>query len=237
MDEQWKDYMKRMTLYLAKKGIFRVTISRLRMQGLLVQDEGPSKDIDQQGIEEVLAFDRLMNPLLTYFGKYEGKSDFFYLRSNNKDSDDEEEIDESAWNNIKSTNDIDEQVKAVLKNLLITLHHLSGVKRNSAKHISLVTFICGRMHFLKNRAIARYIEQMEELAAADILQYNRFLLNPDINYERKVTLKSLNFFLDGIRMSKIQRTEVWVLKALDERCPNLKKKLELFLQPEYYNLA
>ena len=30
MDEQWKDYMKRMTLYLAKRGIFRVTIHRFR---------------------------------------------------------------------------------------------------------------------------------------------------------------------------------------------------------------
>ena len=30
MDEQWKDYMKRMTLYLNKRGIFRGTINRLR---------------------------------------------------------------------------------------------------------------------------------------------------------------------------------------------------------------
>ena len=30
MDEQWKDYMKRMTLYLTKRGIFRGTINRLR---------------------------------------------------------------------------------------------------------------------------------------------------------------------------------------------------------------
>lgn len=41
IDEKWKDYMKRMTLYLAKKGIFRVTISRLRHQGLLRNDDVP----------------------------------------------------------------------------------------------------------------------------------------------------------------------------------------------------
>jgi hypothetical protein len=86
------------------------------------------------------------------------------------------------------------------------------------------------MHYLKNRAIARYIEQMEELAKNDIENYNKYLENPKREpYERKVTLKSLNFFLDGIRMSKISRTEVWVVKALDERCPNIKKKLWLFL--------
>lgn len=171
-----------------------------------------------------------MNPLLTYFGKYEGKSNFLYLRNSAESDAEEDEIDESVWANIKSTKDLDEQVKLVLRNLLITLHHLSGVKRNSAKHISLVVFICGRMHFLKNRAISRYIEQMEELSASDVENYERYLQNPvDNPYTRKVTLKSLNFFLDGIRMSKIQRTEVWVVKALDERCPNLKKKLNLFL--------
>ena len=80
MDEQWKDYMKRMTLYLAKKGIFRVTISRLRQQGLLMKEDVPSEFVSAQAIEEVLAFDRLMNPLLTYFGKYEGRSNYLYLR-------------------------------------------------------------------------------------------------------------------------------------------------------------
>jgi DNA-binding response OmpR family regulator len=77
------------------------------------------------------------------------KSDLPVIFLTSKD----EEIDESAFENIKSTDDIDDQVKLVLRNLLITLHHLSGVKRNSAKHISLVVFVCGRMHFLKNRAI------------------------------------------------------------------------------------
>jgi hypothetical protein len=155
MDEQWKDYMKRMTLYLAKRGIFRVTINRLRAKGFLIKGNNPSVQVDKESIEEVLAFDRLMNPLLTYFGKYEGRSNYLYnpKDSDGHDSDEDEEIDESAFENIKSTDDIDDQVKLVLRNLLITLHHLSGVKRNSAKHISLVVFVCGRMHFLKNRAI------------------------------------------------------------------------------------
>lgn len=126
----------------------------------------------------------------------------------------------------------------MLRNLLITLHHLSSVKRNSAKHISLVVFVSGRMHYLKNRAIARYLEQMEELAKNDIDNYAKYLENPRREpYERKVTLKSLNFFLDGIRMSKISRTEVWVVKTLDERCPNIKKKLWLFLDPNYVTNA
>lgn len=69
-----------MTLYLAKKGIFRVTISRLRQQGLLMKEDVPSEFVSAQAIEEVLAFDRLMNPLLTYFGKYEGRSNYLYVR-------------------------------------------------------------------------------------------------------------------------------------------------------------
>jgi len=78
MDEQWKDYMKRMTLYLAKRGIFRVTINRLRAKGFLIKGNSPSVQLDKESIEEVLAFDRLMNPLLTYFGKYEGRSNYLY---------------------------------------------------------------------------------------------------------------------------------------------------------------
>ena len=77
---------------------------------------------------------------------------------------------------------------------------------------------------------------MEELAKMDIEQYEQHKLNKDIPYYQKVTIKSLNFFLDGIRMSKISRTEVWVIKALSEQCPNIMRKLELFLDPEYYNV-
>jgi hypothetical protein len=68
--------MKRMTLYLAKRGIFRVTINRLREKGCLVKGDSPCIELDKESIEEVLAFDRLMNPLLTYFGKYEGRSNY-----------------------------------------------------------------------------------------------------------------------------------------------------------------
>lgn len=37
------------------------------------------------------------------------------------------------------------------------MHHLSAVKRNSAKMIALAVFTSGRMHFLKNRAVVRYV--------------------------------------------------------------------------------
>lgn len=70
----------------------------------------------------------------------------------------------------------------------------------------------------------------------DIEQYEQNKLNKDIPYHQKVAIKSLNFFLDGIRMSKIQRTEVWVIKALSEKCPNIQRKLDLFLEPEYYEV-
>jgi len=40
-----------------------------------------------------------MNPLLTYFGKYEGQSNYLYTAkgSESHDSDEEEEIDESFF--------------------------------------------------------------------------------------------------------------------------------------------
>lgn len=57
---------------------------------------------------------------------------------------------------------------------------------------------------------------MEELAKVDIENYEMYKKNPGIKYNQKVTIKSLNFFLDGIRMSKLHRTEVWVMKALTD---------------------
>ena len=57
---------------------------------------------------------------------------------------------------------------------------------------------------------------MEELAKVDIENYEMYKTNPGINYNQKVTIKSLNFFLDGIRMSKLHRTEVWFMKALTD---------------------
>ena len=40
-----------------------------------------------------------MNPLLTYFGKYEGRSNYLYTAKDldGHDSDEEEEIDESCF--------------------------------------------------------------------------------------------------------------------------------------------
>jgi len=92
MDDAWRDYMKNMAVCLYKKGIFRVTINRLKSKGLLSRDRDPNLMESPEVIEEVMNFDKMLNPLLTYFAKYEGRNNYSLLpnRSPEEDKDEEE---------------------------------------------------------------------------------------------------------------------------------------------------
>jgi hypothetical protein len=77
IDDDWKEYMKRLAVYLHKRGIFRVIINSLRHKGILTKSENREElNCDQDAIEEVKAFDKLINPLMTYFGRYEGRHNY-----------------------------------------------------------------------------------------------------------------------------------------------------------------
>lgn len=128
---------------------------------------------------------------------------------------------------------IDQQLQKVLETLLVTMHHLSAVKRNSAKMIGLAVFTSGRMHFLKNRAVQRYVQQMEELCGQDVQKYEEWQKDTSKPLKEIVSAKSMSFFLEGLRASRIVRTEVFLKKLLDSECPNMQKKLWHIIDPQY----
>jgi hypothetical protein len=59
------------------------------------------------------------------------------------------------------------------------MHHLSIVKRDSANSVAMAVLTSGRMHYLKNRAVMRYIRQMEEFCRQDVERWEDWKANPE----------------------------------------------------------
>lgn len=165
VDPEWREYMKQSLIYYHKRGYWRVHIDRLKKKGLLDigRMQQGAQEVDAEAQQLVQDFDQMLNPLFTYFSKYEGVQKQLDLQSLAKIDDGD--YDESLPNpsELPKEADLNEQTGKVLELLMHTVHRLSFVKRSSGRYLGQVVLTQGRMHCLKNRAAERYILQMEEL--------------------------------------------------------------------------
>jgi hypothetical protein len=74
---------------------------------------------------------------------------------------------------------------------------------------------------------------MEELCAQDVARYAAWQKDPSKPLKEVVSAKSMSFFLEGLRASRIVRTEVFLKKLLDSECPNMQQKLWHIIDPLY----
>ena len=86
-----------------------------------------------RAINEVENFDGLILPILSYWAYAIDK-----------------EIYEDADINY-------EAFVKIIDNMLLTMHNINGVTRKDAKNLALVVRTSGKMHYLRNRAIEKYI--------------------------------------------------------------------------------
>lgn len=112
--------------------------------GVLLKEASPAERKEVRAIDEVENFDGLVLPILSYWA---------YAF--------EKEIEEDAEINYQT-------FMKILDNMLVTMHNLNGVTRKDAKNLALVVRTSGKMHFLKNRALEKYIAQLELLCKKDV---------------------------------------------------------------------